>query len=153
MDYIYKCSEITKSYKIVNQAVTHVLKGLSLEIIRGEFLAIVGPSGVGKSTMAKIWHDEGALVIDDDRLIIRKMGDRFYIYNTPMFYVDKPKLVTIESCILYSPKFKAHKALRANTIVGNKLMELKDKKGNVWVKIITPQNQLRWISYNSIMEM
>lgn len=69
------------------------------------------------------------------------------------FYADKPKLITIENCILYSPKFKAHKALRANTMVGNKVMELKDKKGNVWVKIITPQNQLRWISYNSIMEI
>lgn len=50
-----------------------------------------GVSGVGKSTMANIWKDSGGLIINDDRLIIRKEGDDFYMYNTPMFYVDQNK--------------------------------------------------------------
>ena len=50
-----------------------------------------GFSGVGKSTMADIWQKSGAELINDDRLIVRKINEQFYIYNTPMFYVDKPK--------------------------------------------------------------
>lgn len=50
-----------------------------------------GVSGVGKSTMAGIWKSQGATVINDDRLIIRKEASGYSIHNTPMFYADEPK--------------------------------------------------------------
>ncbi|MCF8275344.1 MAG: hypothetical protein K9J17_01315 [Flavobacteriales bacterium] len=50
-----------------------------------------GVSGKGKSTMARIWFDAGAEVLNDDRLIIRKEADGYYLYNTPMFYADEPR--------------------------------------------------------------
>lgn len=50
-----------------------VLKGLDLEIERGEFCVLLGPSGSGKSTLLNIIGgidsaDEGNLVIDGERL-------------------------------------------------------------------------------------
>ena len=50
-----------------------VLKGLDLEIERGEFCVLLGPSGSGKPTLLNIIGgidsaDEGNLVIDGERL-------------------------------------------------------------------------------------
>jgi len=49
-----------------------------------------GVSGKGKTTMAKLWDDCGAEVIHDDRLILRKTGDGYTMYNTPVYNDDKP---------------------------------------------------------------
>ena len=49
-----------------------------------------GVSGKGKSTMAKIWNENGWKVIHDDRLIIRKRDDGYYMYNTPVYNNDTP---------------------------------------------------------------
>jgi len=49
-----------------------------------------GVSGKGKSTMARIWDDQGAKVIHDDRLIIRKTGDGYRMFNTPVYEDDDP---------------------------------------------------------------
>ena len=59
-----------------------------------------GFSGAGKSTMSKIWSDAGRTIINDDRLIIRKTGDVFKVYNTPMYYVDFSKSVHLDSVFL-----------------------------------------------------
>lgn len=59
-----------------------------------------GFSGAGKSTMSKIWSDAGRNIINDDRLIIRKSGDVFKVYNTPMYYVDLSKSVILDSVFL-----------------------------------------------------
>lgn len=59
-----------------------------------------GFSGVGKSTMAKIWMDVGSTVINDDRMIIRKIGNEFWMYNTPMYYIDRPKKARLNGVFL-----------------------------------------------------
>jgi hypothetical protein len=50
-----------------------------------------GFSGAGKSTMAKIWEEEGAHIVNDDRLIVREVNGEYCMYNTPMPYTDLNK--------------------------------------------------------------
>lgn len=50
-----------------------------------------GFSGAGKSTISGIWARCGAQIINDDRLVIRQKEGRFFVYNTPMYYVDQSK--------------------------------------------------------------
>ena len=42
-----------------------------------------GDSGTGKSTIAQFFAERGALVLSDERLIIRKIADDFILYGTP----------------------------------------------------------------------
>jgi putative ABC transport system ATP-binding protein len=52
-DPLIRIKEITKVYKMGDVEV-HALRGVSLEIARREFAAIMGPSGSGKSTLMNI---------------------------------------------------------------------------------------------------
>jgi len=47
--YLLKATDITKSFDELQ-----VLKGISLEVEKGEVLSIIGPSGSGKSTLLRI---------------------------------------------------------------------------------------------------
>lgn len=61
-----------------------------------------GFSGAGKSTISMLWAKAGHQIINDDRLIIRKLEDGFYVYNTPMYYQDQPKKAPLSSIFLIS---------------------------------------------------
>ncbi len=61
-----------------------------------------GFSGTGKSTISGIWAQEGYQLINDDRLIIRKEYDDYFVYNTPMYYADIPKKTKLWSINLIS---------------------------------------------------
>ena len=50
-----------------------------------------GISGSGKSTMARLWDISGVITIHDDRLIVRKEGKGYMMYNTPVYNDDEPK--------------------------------------------------------------
>ena len=56
----------------------------------GKGFLFSGVSGKGKSTMAGLWDKHGAKVIHDDRLIIRKTGDGYRMFNTPVYDNDFP---------------------------------------------------------------
>jgi len=66
----------------------------------GKGYIFCGHSGAGKTTISKIWHQEKAIVINDDRLIIRKIKDDFFMYNSPMNYKDSPKKALLEKIFI-----------------------------------------------------
>ena len=49
-DHIIEIREVWKTYRMGDQEV-HALRGVSLDVIRGEYLSIMGPSGSGKTTL------------------------------------------------------------------------------------------------------
>ena len=61
-----------------------------------------GFSGAGKSTMSKIWSDARNQIINDDRLIVRKQAEKYFVYNTPMYYIDRPKKAPLSAVYLIS---------------------------------------------------
>ena len=50
---LIKCENIYKTYQMGTQTV-RALRGVDLEIERGEYVSIMGPSGSGKSTLMHI---------------------------------------------------------------------------------------------------
>jgi putative ABC transport system ATP-binding protein len=49
-DAVIRCEAVQRHYTM-GDAVVHAVRGIDLEIARGEFAAITGPSGCGKSTL------------------------------------------------------------------------------------------------------
>ncbi|WP_291861949.1 hypothetical protein [Marinilabilia sp.] len=58
-------------------------------------------SGTGKSTMAGIWKNEGATLINDDRLWLRKVDGCWFMFNTPMpYYAQEPQMAPLNEIFL-----------------------------------------------------
>src|SRR3954471_24210368 len=78
MTPMVKAESVCKSFGAL-----HVLKGITLEVGRGEVLCMVGPSGSGKSTFLRcINHLEqvnaGRLYVDGDLIGYRERGDKLH---------------------------------------------------------------------------
>ncbi len=60
-----------------------------------------GVSGIGKSTMSRLWKEKGAIVINDDRLWLHKINEKWYMFNTPMMqYAQKPLMAPLIKAFL-----------------------------------------------------
>jgi lipoprotein-releasing system ATP-binding protein len=111
-----------------NGNVVEVIKGLDLNVYAGETLAVVGASGVGKSTLLHIlgtlerptrgtviWEGEEVFTLDDRRLAAfrnRKVGFVFqFHYLLPEF--DALENVMMPALIARVPKSKAREDAEA----------------------------------------
>jgi putative ABC transport system ATP-binding protein len=77
-DLIIKLKNINKSYGIGKNSL-HVLKGIDLDIKKGELVSIMGSSGSGKSTLLNVIgildnHDEGEYILDG--LLIKDLSEK-----------------------------------------------------------------------------
>jgi len=106
---VIQAHSIDKSYKLSGRQVP-VLKNISLTVAEGEFIAIMGPSGTGKSTLLNVLGcldsaDGGSYVLDqeaisemDDRTLAevrnRKLG---FVFQSTSFvdYLDLPDNVAM----------------------------------------------------------
>lgn len=94
--YAVEAKHLIKDYHFGNSS-TKVLKNVSLSVLKGEFVSIMGPSGSGKSTLLYIlggldrpsggvvYHDGTDIATFDDenmsRMRRRKVGFVFQFYN------------------------------------------------------------------------
>ena len=51
--YLISAKDVTKTYN-TSQVKVHALRGVSLDIRKGELVSIIGPSGSGKTTLMDI---------------------------------------------------------------------------------------------------
>ena len=95
-EYVIDAEGLTKVYKM-GEIEVHALRGVSLQVERGEVISIMGPSGSGKSTLMNLlgaldrptdgtYHLNGELVseLSDDELAVirnREVGFVFQTFN------------------------------------------------------------------------
>ena len=77
-----KLEGITKSFGSLQ-----VLKGIDLEINKGEIVSIVGPSGAGKTTLLQIMgtlDEPDAGVVQIDGTVVSRMKEKEYWFCFPV---------------------------------------------------------------------
>lgn len=89
-------------WHVALQGLTAFMLHGSAVIHNGEALIFTGFSGRGKSTMAGLWQKDGHVVINDDRLILRLIDDKWWVYNTPMHYPDAAKAAPLRAIFAIS---------------------------------------------------
>ncbi|NHK30726.1 MAG: ABC transporter ATP-binding protein [Asgard group archaeon] len=105
-DAVLVVEDVYKTYKLPKSRV-YALRGVSFEINSGEFLAIMGPSGAGKTTLVNILTgldspDKGAVylngkniaLLDDNELTIFRRDQIGLIFQ---FYQLFPELTALEN--------------------------------------------------------
>lgn len=122
---LIRCHDLQKTYRMGDNLV-HALRGVSLEIQTGEYVAIMGASGSGKSTFMNLLGaldtpSEGELEIDGQRLSSLSSDELAYFRNEVIGFVFQqfnllPRtsaLANVELPMLYSRRHPKNRHARA----------------------------------------
>ena len=139
---IIEIKQLRKDYH-VGEVVVHALRGVDLQISEGEFVAIMGMSGSGKSTMLNILGclDQptgGDYLLDGTnvnsmnrdelaRLRNRKLGFVFQAYN---LLPRTTALENVELPLFYNPKMRSKERLE-RAVDALEAVGLKDRMGHM----------------------
>ncbi|MFA6524867.1 MAG: ABC transporter ATP-binding protein [Patescibacteria group bacterium] len=119
---VIKLDKIDKSYQIGKKRLLPVIKHVSLEIEKGDFVAFMGPSGSGKSSLMNIiglldWPTDGLYELDGQNILEiakrefpkmrgKKIGFIFQSYNLlPRYSVYK----NVELPLIYAKEPRAER--------------------------------------------
>lgn len=128
---IIRLEGVTKSYFLTNGREIPVLKGVDMSVRKGEFVALMGESGGGKSTLLNIvgcLHTVsfGAYFLEDEDIAGLRNDDALsYIRNRKMGFIFQQfhliaKLTALENVILpslYLPLSESEKRARAESLL------------------------------------
>ncbi len=153
-DPIVQIKDVVKTFRVGDLEVT-ILKGISLDVKKGEFLSVVGPSGNGKSTLLNmitgIDRPTSGEVIVTGQPIHKLSEDKLaawrgeYVGIIFQFFQMLPALSLLQNVILpmdlaasrkYSPKERRARAMHLLEIVG-----LADQAGKLPAMVSGGQQQ------------
>jgi len=135
MDSVISVRKLTKTYQVGEIAV-HALRGISLDVHRGEFVTVVGPSGSGKSTLMHIlgcldkptsgeYFLDGKDVskLNDDQLSLIRNKQIGFVFQGFNLLSRTSALENVELPLLYggsnvSPADRRKRAMNALAAVG-----------------------------------
>lgn len=138
---IIKLINIWKIYR-TDSIITEVLKGINLEVKRGEFVSLLGPSGSGKSTLLHIIGcldkpTKGKVIIDG--LDVSKLNDnelaeirREKIGFVFQFFYLFPYLNALENVML--PMLIANKSRKEAEERAKELLKMVNIDESLWYK-------------------
>ncbi len=122
---ILRAENIHKIFSLGKDVKLHVLKGISLEVKRGEIISIVGASGAGKSTLL---HILGALDKPSDGRVFIDGIDIFKMSDSELAKFRNQKIGFIFQFHHLLPEFTALENVVMPALIGGKsLSEAKEK--------------------------
>src|SRR3972149_168992 len=121
MEELLIARDITKSFKTNGQHL-HILNGINLTIYKGEMIAVMGASGVGKSTLLNIL---GALDRPTSGEVIFEGADIFGKSDDELAYLRNSKIGFVFQFHHLLPEFTAIENTMMPAMIQR--MELKDK--------------------------
>lgn len=128
-DVVLRIENVTKQFK-TGEVIVQALRGVSFEVMRGEFIGIIGPSGSGKSTLLGIiggLDTPTSGLVEIDGVDITKLSERRLttIRNEKIGFVFQsfnliPTLTALENVALpiqFASKKKANPNKRAKELL------------------------------------